>query len=534
MQNTSRTESFANEFVQNYMAKIFYFCLKKTGSKEEAEDLTQDISVNILRSLAHSSVPENFPAWVWQISRNRYSFWAKQKHKASESMSGVDIYEAEIPDNDSYCDNILHEEEMSLLRRELAFISSDYRNIITEYYIKGKKVNEIASFLNIPCGTVKARLFRARKILKEGMDMAREFGAKSYNPEDLGFISSGNQPSGLPFSAVQRKIPVNILIEANNNPSTVEELSIELGIAVPYMEEEVELLVKSELLKKVDSDKYITNFFISPKECQNEINDLCCDFAEKTYKNIWDIASKALDKAKELGALNGTISETDAQMYFAFYVQQKTENSVYPQNIFGKFKRADGGNWGFIGKEKGAQYRLKHTFFNNSANNHNNICVNGYQASKKHNYGKTDYKSFVPDGYLMPTMKKLVETKGDTSDFSEEEQSYLKELLDSGFIIKTDDGKMLPNMLVFCGNAKEILNEYIFSLADFGKMKEEMAELHKNIKETVSKYCTQNIKEDLDYYVAMSTSLRGIYSMLWKDKELYTGGNAYFLALYLS
>ena len=131
-------------------------------------------------------------------------------------------------------------------------------------------------------------------------------------------------------------------------------------------------------------------------------------------------------------------------------------------------------------------------------------------------------------------MKKLVETKGDTSDFSEEEQSYLKELLDSGFIIKTDDGKMLPNMLVFCGNAKEILNEYIFSLADFGKMKEKMAELHKNIKETVSKYCTQNIKEDLDYYVAMSTSLRGIYSMLWKDKELYTGGNAYFLALYLS
>ena len=254
MQNTSRTESFANEFVTNYMAKIFYFCLKKTGSKEEAEDLTQDISVNILRSLAHSSVPENFPAWVWQISRNRYSFWAKQKHKVSESMSGVDIYEAEIPDNDSYCDNILHKEEMSLLRRELAFISSDYRNIITEYYIKGKKVNEIASFLNIPCGTVKARLFRARKILKEGMDMAREFGAKSYNPENLGFISSGNQPSGLPFSAVQRKIPVNILIEANNNPSTVEELSIELGIAVPYMEEEVELLVKSELLKKVDGD----------------------------------------------------------------------------------------------------------------------------------------------------------------------------------------------------------------------------------------------------------------------------------------
>ena len=138
------------------------------------------------------------------------------------------------------------------------------------------------------------------------------FGTRSFQPETVGFISSGNQPSGLPFSAVDRKLPVNILCEANNNASTLEELSMELGIAMPYMEEEVELLVKGELLRKLDNGKYITNFFISPKECQNEVNELSCQFAERNYKVIWDIAGKLLEKGKELGIFSGAFQDADA------------------------------------------------------------------------------------------------------------------------------------------------------------------------------------------------------------------------------
>ena len=52
------------------------------------------------------------------------------------------------------------------------------------------------------------------------------------------------------------KIPNNILLQANNNPSTLEELSIELGVALPYMEEEVNLLHQATLLEK-QGDKYI-------------------------------------------------------------------------------------------------------------------------------------------------------------------------------------------------------------------------------------------------------------------------------------
>ena len=239
------------EFTENYMEKLFYFCLKKTGNHTEAEDLTQDIALQIVTALNKGTIPTSFSAWVWQIARNRYSVWAEDKHKRNELQSDSDIGDYEIEDEGgNILDEMVHTEQMALLRRELAFIKSDYRNIIVSYYIENKNVREIALSLSLPVNTVKSRLLRARQILKEGMDMAREFGKRSYQPENIDFASSGIQSSGLPWKVVQRRIPKNILLHASNNPSTLEELSVELGIALPYMEEEVSILHRATLLEK--------------------------------------------------------------------------------------------------------------------------------------------------------------------------------------------------------------------------------------------------------------------------------------------
>ena len=92
MQKTNEMRDlFINEFAENYMEKLFYFCLKKTGSHIEAEDLTQDIALQIITALNKGTIPTSFSAWVWQITRNRYSVWAKEKHNRNESVTGSDI-----------------------------------------------------------------------------------------------------------------------------------------------------------------------------------------------------------------------------------------------------------------------------------------------------------------------------------------------------------------------------------------------------------------------------------------------------------
>ncbi len=109
--------------------------------------------------------------------------------------------------------------------------------------------------------------------------MAREFGPKSYKPETVRFAASGSQPYGWPWNGVERSLPKNILLEASGNPSTVEELAVAVGVAMPYMEEEIAILTEGELLKPVGK-RYVTNFYIESRDVQTEIDRLVRETAE--------------------------------------------------------------------------------------------------------------------------------------------------------------------------------------------------------------------------------------------------------------
>ena len=519
-----------HSLIHDYAEKLFYFCLKKTSDNYAAEDLTSDILLNIITALEKGIVPEHFSSWVWQIARNRYSVWAGKKHKQNASESAADIEEIEIEDRTAVPEDVLiRKDQLLLLRREMSFISSHYRDIVVAYYFQGIKISDIALSLNLTQGTVMSKLHRARNILKEGMNMAREFGEKSYNPEQISFCASGNQPSGLPWSAIKRKIPVNILCHAHNNPCTIQELALELGIAAPYMEEEVELLLQAELLKKINHEKYLTNFFIVPRECQNEINEKCCDFAEQHAAVFWQLAEKALKKATELGVTTGDYSDNDAQMFFAFYLEQIIENSCFSVNWHSHFKRADGGSWGLIGFESGSACRLPSTFFNNSGNGWKGVYWDGYQAHPGDAiFGKRRYKNDVPDSYLNMTLKMLAKSS-DPASFSEMEKDNLQKLTEDGFCGVHSDGTAFVNALVFQDDMISRLHEYLNTLPEYISLLENMRDFFDAVKEIVSRYSNKYLQDDLEYYVGMSiVELRSVLSRLWKDKGFYTGESAQF------
>ncbi len=345
-------EVLMKEFAENYMEPLYYFCLKKTGDSYEAEDLTQDIALNILTAISGGQVPESFSGWVWQIARNRYSRWAVRKHRHGESVTGSDIAELEIADeSDDILGEMIHAEDLALLRRELAFISGEYRNIVTAFYLEDRSIRDIASSLSLPESAVKQRLYRARKILKEGMNMAREFGKKSYKPEEVFFTSSGSQPSGLPWSAVDRKIPNNILLQASNNPSTIEELSVELGVALPYMEEEVERLCNATLLEK-EGDKYVTNFFILDRECREAVYNALRRGSKERSRLLSEIIEDNLPAIRSLGIAADHITDNDIIWWLIpDAVDYCIKKSFADLSTYKPQTRANGESWGFVGYE---------------------------------------------------------------------------------------------------------------------------------------------------------------------------------------
>ena len=522
------------EFTSEYFERVYYYCLKKTGSETEAAELSQDIALGIIEQLRRGACPDSFSGWVWQIVRNIYAGWATEKHKTRERLSDTDISEFEIPDNSDFVSDLIREEDIAAIRREMAFILSEYRNVLLMYYIQSKRVCDIAENLGIPEGTVKTRLFRARQKLKEGMYMAREFGKRSYDPERLSFLASGSQPSGLPWGAVQRKIPVNILCEANNNPSTVEELAIELGIAAPYMEEEVDILEKSELLRKLDDGKYITNFFIAPSECIEEVNEFCEDFAYDNYKKFWQVASDFVTKhyAEFIG--ESTMSEQDATMFF-FLKLVTTVKETVDGDVWGRFKRRDGGNWGFIGYEQGARRgRINACGFGDNGAIISNDCnklhlrcyvdVNGM-------FGKRIYKDrcYVCSNDL-PAIRELVKNGYGTEGFTDSQKNILDRFCDNGYFIKDGD-KYKPTILIFEGDKlSELINLMICEYREeYDALVAAMRKLHNDAVGVISKYSVPYLKDDFDYYVSMMLyMMRDCVAALVKDNGLYTGGNGDF------
>lgn len=523
-----------SEFTSEYFERVYYYCLKKTGNETEAAELSQDIALGIIEQLRRGACPDSFSGWVWQIVRNIYAGWATEKHKTRERLSDTDISEFEIPDNSDFVSDIIREDDIAAIRREMAFILSEYRNVLMMYYVQNRRVCDIAKNLGIPEGTVKTRLFRARQKLKEGMYMAREFGKRSYDPERLSFLASGSQPSGLPWGAVQRKIPVNILCEANNNPSTVEELAIERGIAAPYMEEEVDILEKSELLRKLDDGKYITNFFIAPSECIEEVNELCEDFAYDNYKKFWQVASDFVAKhyAEFIG--ESTMSEQDATMFF-FLKLVTTVKETVDGDVWGRFKRRDGGNWGFIGYEQGARRgRINACGFGDNGAIISNDCnklhlrcyvdVNGM-------FGKRIYKDrcYVRSDDL-PAIRELVKNGYGTEGFTDSQKNILDRFCDNGYFIKDGD-RYKPTILIFEGDKlSELINLMICEYREeYDALVAAMRKLHNDAVGVISKYSVPYLKDDFDYYVSMMLyGMRDCVAALVKDNGLYTGGNGDF------
>src|SRR5699024_1233818 len=112
---------------------------------------------------------------------------------------------------------------------------------------------------------VKTKLQSSRKALKAGMEMTREYGKRSYSPDDVYFTNSCSTfgAYGQPWTILNHLLYKNIFLEIYDNPSTAEELSMSLGIALPYMESELDYLAAQTFIEKVGKRYYTTFPIIS-------------------------------------------------------------------------------------------------------------------------------------------------------------------------------------------------------------------------------------------------------------------------------
>jgi len=142
------------------------FALILTSNKDDARDLTQDTTLKVLDNQEKFTDNINFKGWVLTVMRN---IFINNYHKIVRAQTvidrGIDVYNLELMtefSNDT--------PEGYYKRQEIMFaIDQLNHDLKTPFnlYINGYKYNEIALKLNLPLGTVKSRIFFARKELQE-------------------------------------------------------------------------------------------------------------------------------------------------------------------------------------------------------------------------------------------------------------------------------------------------------------------------------------------------------------------------------
>jgi RNA polymerase sigma-70 factor (ECF subfamily) len=151
-----------------YQDRLYNSLLRVLGSPEDARDLTQDAFVQAYVKLKSFRGSSAFYTWLYRIAFNLAMSHTRRSHKMA-SLDGVKTNWGNEPmDGQPAPDaEYLRREQVELVHAGLAALSMDYRRILVLREIEGCRYEEIAEILELPIGTVRSRLFRARMQLRD-------------------------------------------------------------------------------------------------------------------------------------------------------------------------------------------------------------------------------------------------------------------------------------------------------------------------------------------------------------------------------
>jgi len=170
-----------DDLIRRYEKKVYNFAFRLSGNYDEANDIAAETFVRIFNSLANFRGDSSFITWLFRIVTNVYLDERKrQRARPHQSLEEVIALEEsnvqrQIEDPLPTPEEMTEKRERSdLLQAAIEALPDYQRMMIVLYHTEGKSYEEIAEILDLPIGTVKSRLNRARLSLREYLEPLRE------------------------------------------------------------------------------------------------------------------------------------------------------------------------------------------------------------------------------------------------------------------------------------------------------------------------------------------------------------------------
>ena len=159
--------------------RVYSLCLRMTGNTAEAEDLTQEVFLQLFRKISTFRGESAFSTWLHRLAINVVLMHVRKKGLQQVSLDEVDTSQDE-PVKRDYGDEdrrLMGSIDRISLSRAIAELPPGYRTVFVLHDIEGYEHNEIAEIMNCSVGNSKSQLHKARMKLREGLRQDRNKAA---------------------------------------------------------------------------------------------------------------------------------------------------------------------------------------------------------------------------------------------------------------------------------------------------------------------------------------------------------------------
>ena len=167
-------------FINQYQKLVFHIVYKTCPNHKDLEDLCQDIFIKIYRNINGFRNDCKVSTWIAKISYNTcLNYLKKKKLDLYDDISPDYAHLDDLSGQGSLPDQDLEQQDISeLLAKAMGRLPGRYQTILQLYHVDEMQYSEISNIMDLPVGTVKSYLFRARNLLKNEL-------LKVYHKEEI-------------------------------------------------------------------------------------------------------------------------------------------------------------------------------------------------------------------------------------------------------------------------------------------------------------------------------------------------------------
>lgn len=151
------------EIYNQYIDKIYRFVIIKVNHKETAEDITSEVFLKLWQSFLKGKEIRHISGFLYRVTRNLVTDFYRKSNKTNLELEETTSFS-------NLQEELLKDDTLSFILKNLKKLSSDYQDLIILRYIEGFEVSEISEILNKSQSAVRVQLSRAIQALKKELN----------------------------------------------------------------------------------------------------------------------------------------------------------------------------------------------------------------------------------------------------------------------------------------------------------------------------------------------------------------------------